>query len=280
MKSKPGRKKILVGGVLIGVIVLAGMLAPWLATVDPNAQQLGIRFQPPVWTAKGTLAHPLGTDDFGRDVMSRLMHGARISMVVGLASVVLSAGVGIFVGLIAATGGRRVDQIIQMLIDAQSALPPVLLAIIFAAALGPSTSNVVIVLGITGWSLFARVVYAQTLTLRERDYVAAAIALGAGQCEYWPAYPAKSLGNAQRVDCFAGRTHDPYGVRVELPWGWNSVGNSELGRDARRCAQVSLDLSMADRAAGHRDRSHCLGDQHSWGGPQRTTRSAYSGTLS
>jgi len=178
---RAGRAKLMIGGMLVAFITLMGLFAPILSMADPSAQDLHARLQPPVWTNKGTLAHPLGTDEFGRDVMSRMIHGTRISLVIGVASVVLSVGFGTAAGLLAATAGRRTERSVLQLIDAQSALPPVLLAIITAAVLGPSVPNLVLVLGITGWSLFARVVYAQTLSLRERDYVTAAQALGAGQ---------------------------------------------------------------------------------------------------
>ncbi|MSQ54302.1 MAG: ABC transporter permease [Betaproteobacteria bacterium] len=174
-----GRGKLWLGGTLVMLIVLLGLFAPWVS-VDPGAQDLKTRFKPPAWEAAGTLSRPLGTDEFGRDVMSRIVHGARISLVIGLAAVVLSVGVGAFAGLLAATGGRRTERTILQLIDAQTALPPVLIAIITAAVMGASVTNIVLVLGITGWSLFARVVYTQTLSLRERDYVTAARALGAG----------------------------------------------------------------------------------------------------
>lgn len=174
-----GRGKLWGGGVLVALIVLAGLFAPWISPVNPAAQDLRSRFKPPAWEEKGAIARPLGTDEFGRDVLSRIIYGARISLLIGVASVVLSVGVGALAGLLAATGGRVTESAILQLIDAQTALPPVLLAIITAAVLGPSVTNIVLVLGITGWSLFARVVYSQTLSLRERDYVTAARALGA-----------------------------------------------------------------------------------------------------
>lgn len=175
-----GDKKAVIGALLVAVIVLLGLLAPWVSA-DPSAQNLRARFVPPIWKQQGTISHPLGTDEFGRDVMSRIAHGARISLVIGVAAVVLSVGVGTLAGLVAATAGRHSERAILQLIDAQSALPPVLLAIITAAVLGPSVTNIVLVLGITGWNLFARVVYSQTLSLRERDFVTAALALGASQ---------------------------------------------------------------------------------------------------
>ncbi len=173
-------RPLLAGSILIGFFVLIALFSPLLPLADPSAQSLQGRLLPPVWLSAGTWLHPLGTDEFGRDVASRIFYGARISLLIGFASVVLSAGAGTMVGLAAATTNRTVERIILQLIDAQSALPPVLLAIIFAAVLGPSVANIVIVLGVTGWNIFARVVYAQTLSLRERDYVTAARTYGAG----------------------------------------------------------------------------------------------------
>lgn len=174
-------KALLAGGVIVALVATIGIFAPWISLADPLAQSLKARFLPPVWLPAGVWAHPLGTDEFGRDVATRLFYGARISLLIGLSAVVFSAGIGTFAGLIAATGGRLVERAILQLVDAQAALPPVLLAIIIAAVLGPSVLNVVLVLGITGWNLFARVVYAQTLSLRQREYVLAAQTFGAGR---------------------------------------------------------------------------------------------------
>lgn len=177
--STRGRTKLIAGGLLVLVVVLLGIGAPWVVGPEPSSQDLRGRFRPPVWKSGGSLGHPLGTDEFGRDVLSRVLYGARVSLLIGAAAVVLSVGVGTAAGLTAATAGRRTERTILQIIDAQTALPPVLLAIITAAVLGPSVPNIILVLGITGWSLFARVVYAQTLSLRERDYVTAARSLGA-----------------------------------------------------------------------------------------------------
>jgi peptide/nickel transport system permease protein len=179
-RMRAGLLKVRTGGGLVALILIAGLCAPLFAA-DPNAQDLAVRFAPPSWAAHNAVWHPLGTDQFGRDVLSRMLYGARISFVIGGFAVVLSGGIGVLVGLIAATAGRRTRGIILQLIDAQTALPPILLAIITASVVGASVLNVVLVLGITGWSLFARIVYAQTLSMRERDYVVAARALGAGQ---------------------------------------------------------------------------------------------------
>lgn len=171
--------KLTVGAVTVATIMLVGVLAPWVAPGDPNLQDLRERFRPPVWAAGGTAGRPLGTDQFGRDVLSRIAYGARISLWIATASILLSGVAGTAVGLLAGTVGGVVERLFLQLIDAQSALPPVLLAIIAAAVLGPSVTNLILILGVTGWALFARVVYGQTLSLREREYVTAARALGA-----------------------------------------------------------------------------------------------------
>jgi peptide/nickel transport system permease protein len=173
-------KALLAGGIIVAFIVAIGIFAPLISFADPMEQSLKMRFLSPVWVS-GNWSHPLGTDEFGRDVATRLFYGARISLLIGLSAVVLSVGVGTFAGLIAATGGRFAERAILQLIDAQAALPPVLLAIITAAVLGPSVLNIVLVLGITGWNLFARVIYAQTLSLRRREYILAAESFGAGR---------------------------------------------------------------------------------------------------
>jgi peptide/nickel transport system permease protein len=170
LRSRLGR----VGLVLSVLLFLVALGAPWLAPRNPAAQNLPDRLQPP------SAAHWFGTDELGRDVFSRALYGARVSVTVGL-SVVVGAGlVGLVVGSIAGFLGGWVDLFVNViLINAFLAFPGILLAIAFAAFLGPGLENVVFALVITGWAGYARLARAQAMKVKELDYVAAARTLGA-----------------------------------------------------------------------------------------------------
>jgi ABC-type dipeptide/oligopeptide/nickel transport system permease subunit len=170
----------LLGGVILLVVVGAAVGAPWIAPHDPARQSLIRRFTPPVWAPGGHPSHVLGTDQVGRDVLSRLIHGARISLVVGMAAVVVSVLVGVALGLLSGYLGGRVDTVIMTVVDVTLSFPQLLLALAFVAALGPSLVTIIVVLGLTGWERYARVVRAEVLALREKDFIEAARAMGDG----------------------------------------------------------------------------------------------------
>jgi peptide/nickel transport system permease protein len=162
-----------VGGAIVLIAVLAAVLGPWVVPVDPSAQQLALRLEPP------TGVHIFGLDELGRDIFARLLVGARISLLVGLVVVGVSAIVGVALGSIAGYFGGRVDEIISRIMDVMMAFPGLLLAIAMVAVLGPSLTNVVLALTIIGWVGYARVVRGQVLRAREFEFVQAARALGA-----------------------------------------------------------------------------------------------------
>jgi peptide/nickel transport system permease protein len=162
-----------VGGAIVLIAVLAALLGPWVVPVDPAAQQLALRLEPP------TGVHIFGLDELGRDIFARLLLGARISLLVGLVVVGVSAIVGVTLGSIAGYFGGRVDEIISRIMDVMMAFPGLLLAIAMVAVLGPSLTNVVLALTIIGWVGYARVVRGQVLRAREFEFVQAARALGA-----------------------------------------------------------------------------------------------------
>jgi peptide/nickel transport system permease protein len=164
----------------VAVAALAAVLAPWVAPYSPTAGQLSARLRPPAWQESGELARLLGTDLLGRDVLSRLIWGARISLLIALSATVLGAIVGSLLGLVTGYYRGRVDRVVTKLIDVQLAFPFVLLAIAVIAVAGPSIPVLVIVLAIGSWVGHARIVRGLVLSLRERDYVQAAKALGAG----------------------------------------------------------------------------------------------------
>ena len=164
----------------VAVAVLAAVAAPWLAPSSPTASELGARLRPPFWQAGGSLDRVLGTDLLGRDVLSRLLWGARISLPIALVATALGAVMGSFLGLVAGYYRGRVDAVVTKLIDVQLAFPFVLFAISVIAVAGPSVTVLVVVLAIGSWVGHARIVRGMVLSLREREFVQAARALGAG----------------------------------------------------------------------------------------------------
>ncbi|HEY2991947.1 MAG TPA: ABC transporter permease [Methylomirabilota bacterium] len=178
---KLARNPAAILGVLILIVVVGTALAaPWIAPHDPATQSLLRRFTPPVWTAGGNAAYPLGTDQVGRDVLSRMIHGARISLLVGVLAVVVSVLIGVTLGLVSGFVGGRIDTVLMTIVDITWSFPQLLLALAFVAALGPSLVTIILVLGFTGWERYARVVRAEVLALREKDFIEAARAMGVG----------------------------------------------------------------------------------------------------
>lgn len=164
---------VMVALAVLVLFVVVGVFAPWIAPQDPQAQDLIARLQPPL-----TEGYLLGTDALGRDVLSRLIHGTRISLVVGFAAVLLSAVIGIVIGLISGYVRGWVDTVFMRIVDAWLAFPFLLLAIAIVAVLGRGLNNIIIALVITGWVLYARLVRGETLSLREREFVLSARGLG------------------------------------------------------------------------------------------------------
>ena len=168
----------LAGVVFLTALVVAAVFAPLVAPHDPGAQNLTTRLDPPVWQDGGTWTHPLGTDGLGRDVLSRLIHGARISLFVGLAVIAVSGLAGVTLGLLSGYVGGWVDRLIMRVVDTQVAFPGLLIAILLASLLGPSVSTVVIVLSINGWMIYARMTRGVVLSVKETAYVEAAEVVG------------------------------------------------------------------------------------------------------
>ena len=166
------------GAAIFLAIVLSAVFAPWIAPHDPVVVDIRHRMGPPAWMEGGTREHVLGTDQIGRDLLSRVIWGGRVSLVVGVTAVLLSSTIGILFGLGAGYFGGRLDWSIMTFINVMLTFPFVLLALAVIAVLGPSMPNMIIVLGVTGWPVYARVVRAESLALREREFVLAARALG------------------------------------------------------------------------------------------------------
>jgi peptide/nickel transport system permease protein len=164
-------------GVLLLIIAIA-VLAPLIAPHDPLAVDIRHRLSPPAWMEHGTAEHLLGTDQVGRDLLARMIYGGRVSLVVAVASVVISATIGVLLGLGAGYFGGNTDWTIMTVINVMLTFPFVLLALAVIAVLGPSLVNMIFVLGVAGWPIYARVVRAETLAIREREFVLAGRALG------------------------------------------------------------------------------------------------------
>jgi ABC-type dipeptide/oligopeptide/nickel transport system permease subunit len=162
----------------LALIVVIAVFAPWLAPHDPATQALSDRLLPPVFDG-GTWKYPLGTDELGRDLLSRIVYGARVSIVVGLLAVLVRMVAGVAIGLVAGYFGGPLRTAVLRLGDVQMALPSLILALGIIAAIGPGFTNVVVVLGITGWILYTRLVVSQVLLIRNLDYVNGARLLGA-----------------------------------------------------------------------------------------------------
>lgn len=166
--------------ILLAMIAFA-LIVPLFSPYDTNDQDLASRLQPPGWTSPSGDQHWLGTDSLGRDILVRVAVGARISLFIGIVAVVAMFVLGTILGLMAGFMGKRVDSVIMRIADVQMAFPVILAAIALVALLGPSFWNIIFVFMITGWPVFARVTRASTLGLKEREFVEAAHALGAGK---------------------------------------------------------------------------------------------------
>lgn len=160
------------------LVVFAGIFGPWISPLDPNRQDIMMRLADPLTEGRRNAFFLLGTDGLGRDVLSRLLYGARISLLVGVCAIMVGGTIGVVAGLVAGYFGGWIDDIIMRLGDIQLAFPFILLAIMFLVILGPGVMNIIIVLGVGQWVTYARIVRAQTLSLREKEYVEAARALG------------------------------------------------------------------------------------------------------
>ncbi len=167
-----------VGLGLVAVLVVVALFGPWLSPHDPARQALADRLQPPVWSG-GSWDRPLGTDGLGRDLLSRVIDGARVSLIVGVVATLIAGTIGVTLGLLAGGLGRRWDRAISWLVSVELAIPSILIGLGVAAALGTSLRNVILVLVLTGWVAYARIVRLQALALWSAPWMDAARSLGA-----------------------------------------------------------------------------------------------------
>lgn len=172
------RRTALFGVVVIIFVALIAASAPLVSPFDPIEQDIGNRLRPPGWRDAGGLRHALGTDHLGRDLLARVVYGARPALMVGFAAVAISGVLGMAAGLLSGYFGGPVDDVLMRLADIQLAFPFILLAIAVIGVLGPSLPVIVLVIGVSSWVVYARVVRGAVLSLREREFVQAAHALG------------------------------------------------------------------------------------------------------
>ena len=166
------------GLIVLGLMLLAAVFAPWLSPHDPLEQDLLSSFLPPSWQANGDPVFLLGTDNLGRDIASRLIYGARTALIVALVAAALAALLGTVLGMLAGFYGGKTDMLISRAVDIWMSFPAVLLSIVLVAVIGAGLHAVIIAIVIIDWTRFCRVIRAETMVQRERDYVASAITIG------------------------------------------------------------------------------------------------------
>jgi peptide/nickel transport system permease protein len=174
-RSKPG----LAGAVILTIFVLAALLAPILGLPDPVKGDLLARLKPPTISLSGFGAHPLGTDQLGRDILSRIIYGGRVTLMIAALSVLTGGVFGVVIGLISGFFGGWVDRVLMRIVDMQLSVPLTILALLIIASLGPELHNLVAVLALTSWVQYARVVRGQVLAVRSREYIQSARAIAA-----------------------------------------------------------------------------------------------------
>jgi ABC-type dipeptide/oligopeptide/nickel transport system permease subunit len=167
-----------ISGVVLVLLVLVAVFAPLLTPHDPTGGELEDLLRPPVWAEGGSWTFPLGTDSLGRDELTRLMYGARVSLLVGLVAAVIASLVGVPLGLLSGYLGGRVDTVIVGIVNVMMAFPFLLLALLVAGVTGPGLRNVLLILGLTGWPIYTRVIRSVVLELRERTFVTNARVMG------------------------------------------------------------------------------------------------------
>lgn len=172
--------KALIGIIIICAVIITALFAPLIAPVSPYGQNIAQRLMAPSFMDEDS-PHLLGTDALGRDILSRIIYGSRISLVISVASVLGAGFLGALLGVLAGFFGGRADSIIMRIVDVQMAIPFIVLALVIMAVLQPGLQNIIIVLVVTGWVRYARIARSQTMVVKENEFIAAAVALGASR---------------------------------------------------------------------------------------------------
>lgn len=168
----------LTGAIIVLFVIIVALAAPYLAPFDPNLKDPALRLKPPAWVEGSVEGHLLGTDTLGRDIFSRVIYGARVSTLVGVAAVALAGTIGVSLGLVTGYFGGLVDTLLMRFTDAFLAIPNLLLTMLVVGIVGPGLWTLIGILGVTRWVSYARVVRGETMGVKEREYVQAAKALG------------------------------------------------------------------------------------------------------
>lgn len=175
LQSKTGT----VGILIISLLTLTAMLAPLIAPHDPALIDIAKAQIPPFWMDNGTIEYPLGTDNLGRDILSRLIYGSQISLLVGVCSVIVAGAIGVTLGILCGFyGGGRIDAIVMRVVDAQSAIPGILLMLVIIGVFGPSLLTLILVIGVTEWIAYTRLIRSEVLGLKQREFIKAARSVG------------------------------------------------------------------------------------------------------
>ena len=172
------KKFPMAGGTVLILLFLAAIFASSISPRSPAEQDLARTLVPPFWEEEGSFSHPLGTDNLGRDILSRLLHGSRVSLLVGFCAVFLSCLFGVWLGLLSGFFGGWWDSLMMRLTDVQLSMPYILMAIAIIGALGPSTTNLIIVLALCNWASYARVIRGEVLSVKENEFVELAVVGG------------------------------------------------------------------------------------------------------
>ena len=174
-------RRVVLGGAVLLFFALAAVFAPLIAPHDPVEQDLMLQYVPPAWSDKAEPGYPFGTDNLGRDILSRLIHGARIALFVAVAAAAAAGLLGTVLGLLAGYLGGWVDIAISRLVEIWMAFPAVLLSIVLVAVMGTGLHSVIIAIAVIDWTRFCRVVRAETMAQKQQDYVASAVTIGLGR---------------------------------------------------------------------------------------------------
>lgn len=190
------RYPILPLGILVFLLVIPAVFAPQVAPHDPLRGSLAKRLKPPVWAQGGTIEHPLGTDKMGRDVLSRIIYGSRISLMVSVVAIGVGGIIGTSLGLMSGYFGGKLDALIMRMVDISLSLPTILLALVLVAAVGPSFGTVITVIAVLLWARYARLVRGETLSIKEYDYIARARVAGASHFRIMARYILPNVVNS------------------------------------------------------------------------------------
>jgi len=166
------------GSLIVAGVLLVALLGPWLTPHDPTTANFRAREQPPAGLEGGSWEYPLGTDQLGRDILSRIIVGTRVSVVIGIASVLISSVLGVMIGLLAGFLGGWIDLGLMRIVDATLAIPYIVLVVAVSGVVGPGLLTLIFILALINWQAYSRVVRSEVLSVRERDYVTAAYAIG------------------------------------------------------------------------------------------------------